>query len=228
MMHFGIRSRALFAERIDEFRGFAGGPVSQDFNFSDSRNNYARGYRIDLISGARGPVGMATHSNMWGTELKQFMRRNFGYVAGIHAVGEPIADIRNYVDVDPEIEDQYGMPAARITMDWRENEKRMSRAMEKKLRDIYAAAGASEILEMMHSIGNTSRSTHNVGSCRMGNDPKKSVLNSFCQTHDISNLFVIDASCFVTIGTANPSLTIHAIAERASKYLIEEAKRGNL
>jgi choline dehydrogenase-like flavoprotein len=228
MMHFGVRSTAIFSERIDEFRGFLGGPISQDFNFSDSRNNYVRGYRIDVTSGASGPVSLAGNSRLWGNELKQYMRRTFGHAAGIHAAGEPIGDIRNCVDVDPEIKDEFGLPAARITMEWRENEKRMSRAMEEKLRDILDAAGPSQILEMRHSIDHTSRSTHNAGSCRMGNDPKTSVLNSFCQTHDISNLFVIDASCFVTIGTANPSLTIHAIAARASKYIIDEAKRGNL
>jgi choline dehydrogenase-like flavoprotein len=228
LMHFGVKSTAIFPERIDDFRGFAGGPISQDFNFSDSRNNYARGYRIDLISGARGPIGMARESQMWGTELKEYMRRYFGHVAGVHAVGEPIADIRNCVDVDPEARDEFGLPAARITMEWRENEKRMSRAMGGRLKDILDATGYSKMIEMRHSIDNISRSSHNAGSCRMGNDPKTSVLNSFCQTHDISNLFVIDASCFVTIGTANPSLTIHAIAARASKYIIDEAKRGNL
>ncbi len=60
------------------------------------------------------------------------------------------------------------------------------------------------------------------------NDPKKSVVNSFCQSHDISNLFVIDGSCFVTMGIANPSLTIHAIAVRASEYIVKLAKKGNI
>jgi choline dehydrogenase-like flavoprotein len=226
MQHFGFGSAAVFPERIDSYRGFAGGPISQDFGFHDERNNYARGYRIDLVSGAGGPVGMALDSGKWGPDLKQFMRERFGHIAGINTSGEMIADMRNCVDVDPEIKDQYGMPAARITMDWFENERRMSQEMETKLKEIYDAAGAREILFMRHS--KTGRSSHNVGSCRMGNDPKTSVLNSFCQTHDIPNLFVIDASCFVTIGSTNPSLTIHAIASRASKYLIEEARRGNL
>ena len=169
---------------------------------------------------------MAQQSGKWGADLKQFMQESFGHVAGINTSGEMIGDIRNCVDVDPEVKDEFGMPAARITMEWFDNEKQISRAMGKKLKEIYAAAGAKEILFMHHA--RTGKSSHNAGSCRMGNDPKTSVLNSYCQTHDISNLFVIDASCFVTIGTANPSLTIQAIASRASKYIVEEAKRGNL
>ena len=62
----------------------------------------------------------------------------------------------------------------------------------------------------------------------MGNDPKTSVLNSFCQSHDIPNLFVIDASCFVTGGTVNPSLTIHAIAIRASEYIVQQGRKMNM
>ena len=62
----------------------------------------------------------------------------------------------------------------------------------------------------------------------MGNDPDTSVLNSFCQSHDVPNLFVVDGSCFVTGGTANPSLTIHAIAVRASEYIVEEGNKMNL
>ncbi len=69
---------------------------------------------------------------------------------------------------------------------------------------------------------------HNMGTCRMGNDPSNSVLNSFCQTHDINNLFVIDASCFVSCGTSNPSLTIQAIAKRSSEYIIKEIKKGKI
>ena len=71
--------------------------------------------------------------------------------------------------------------------------------------------------------------THMSGTCRMGLDPQKSVVNSFCQSHDVPNLFVIDSSCFVTEGGGDsPSLTIQAIALRASDYLIHEAKQGHL
>jgi choline dehydrogenase-like flavoprotein len=97
--------------------------------------------------------------------------------------------------------------------------------MVKNIHDIYDAAGAAEILKIEHRTG---ASPHNYGTCRMGQDPKQSVVNSFCQSHDIRNLFVIDASCFVTVGTANPALTIQAIATRASEYIASQGKNANL
>ena len=101
----------------------------------------------------------------------------------------------------------------------------MLKAMGKNLREMYDAAGAAEVNYKEFKPGS---GAHNYGGCRMGNDPKRAVLNSFCQSHDVPNLFVVDASCFVTIGTANPSLTIHAIAVRSSEYIAAQGKKQNL
>jgi choline dehydrogenase-like flavoprotein len=112
-----------------------------------------------------------------------------------------------------------------MTYEWRENDKSMQAAMEKNVREIYDAAGAEKVYKFSITPGS---SAHNMGTCRMGRDAQSSVLNSFCQAHDVPNLFVIDGSCFVTSGTANPSLTIHAIAVRASDYIVDQGKKGNL
>ena len=97
--------------------------------------------------------------------------------------------------------------------------------MKENLREIYDAAGAAEVRYLGYRPGS---SPHNYGGCRMGNDPNRSVLNSFCQSHEVPNLFVADSSCFVTVGTANPSLTIHAIAVRTSDYIVAQGKKLNL
>jgi choline dehydrogenase-like flavoprotein len=78
---------------------------------------------------------------------------------------------------------------------------------------------------MRYQPGGTS---HYMGTCRMGNDPATSALNGFCQSHDVSNLFVVDGSCFVTGGNANPAHTIQAIATREAEYIAEEGRKGNL
>ena len=85
-----------------------------------------------------------------------------------------------------------------------------------------------EILSIDRSISNPGRSIHEAGTARMGNDPKFSVLNSFCQSHDVKNLFVVDGSSFVSSGNQNVTLTIMALCDRACQYLVEELKRGNL
>jgi len=225
MQHLSLHSAAIFPDRIDSFRGFFGGATSQDFAKTSSTNSFVRGWCHELHSGITGPVKMALYSSRWGTQLKDYMRKNFGHVAGITTIGEQLPDERNCVELDPVVKDAYGMPVPRIHFEPRKNDRLILTAMEKNIRKIYDAAGATEILYVNNKPGSAS---HNVGTCRMGNDPKTSVLNCFCQSHDVPNLFVIDGSCFVTIGTANPSLTIQAIAARASKYIVEQSKKGNL
>lgn len=225
MQHLGVFSNALFTERIDSFRGFFGGATSQDFARTDPSHAFARGWRNDLHSGIQGPVKMAQKKRLWGKPLKDYMRRNYGHVAGVLASGEQLPDARNRVALDSAVTDKYGKPVPRITFEWRDNDKAMQVAMEKNVKEFYDAAGAMKILSLGISPGG---SPHNLGTCRMGNDPKTSVLNSFCQSHDVSNLFVVDGSCFVTGGTANPSLTIHALAVRASDYIVEQGRKMNL
>jgi len=225
MQHIGYSSSALFPDRIDSFRGFFGGATSRDLEKTSPSNPFARGWCHELHSGLKTPMKMAIHSGAWGTQLKQYMRSFFGHSAGISTVGEQLPDERNRIELDPEVKDEYGMPVPRISFELLENDKSMMLAMKRNLKEIYDAAGATEILSMNYELG---KSAHNAGGCRMGNDPRSSVLNSFCQSHDVPNLFVVDASCFVTFGTANPSLTIYAIAARASEYIVKQGKKRNL
>ena len=168
---------------------------------------------------------MAKFTSAWGSAFKDYMRKRFGHVAGLNLNGEQLPDERNCVALDPEVKDAYGIPVPHITFEPRKNDRLMLDAMKRNTRDLYDAAGAIKILHISYKAGG---SAHNMGTCRMGNDPAASVVNSFCQSHDVPNLFIIDGSCFVTGGTANPSLTIHAIALRASLYIVEEGKKGNL
>jgi choline dehydrogenase-like flavoprotein len=225
MQHIGIYSAALFHDRIDSFRGHPSGASSLDFAKSSPTNSFARGWRVDLISGVTTPKMLTNLTSLSGKRLKDYMRTNFGHSAGIITAGEQLPDERNFIELDPEVKDEYGLAVPRITYKWRKNDRSMLAAMEKKIREIYDAAGASEIQYIYSRQGGSS---HNMGTCRMGKDRKTSVLNSYCQTHDVSNLFVIDGSCFVTASSVNPSLTIQAIALRASEYIVEQGKKGNL
>jgi choline dehydrogenase-like flavoprotein len=225
MQHLGIDADGIFPDRIDSYRGFLGGAISQDFAKSSSTNSFARGWTTDLHSGIRAPVKLALKSSTWGTQLKNYMQNNFGHSAGIYCNAEQLPDERNYLELDPEVRDDYGMPVPRITFRLLENDKLILKAMKKKLIEIIDAAGAKKVYYEDIKPGGT---PHNYGGCRMGKDSNRSVLNSFCQSHEVPNLFVVDASCFVTIGTANPSLTIHAIAVRSSEYIAAQGKKRNL
>lgn len=224
MQHLAYSSTAVFPNRLDAFRGY-GGASTFDFAKTDRRNTFARGYYIAVKGYRNMPAGLASSVAGWGLQHKDFMRNNFGYIAGLGTSGEMLADKRNAVELDPEKVDHYGMPLPRLTLETYENDKLILKAMETKLRDIYAAANVKDILSMDYWPGSDA---HNMGTCRMGNNAGSSVLNSFCQSHDIPNLFVVDGSCFVTSGTSNPSLTIMAIAKRSAEYIVEEGKKRNL
>ncbi len=146
----------------------------------------------------------------------------------IAGFGECLPYRNNYVELDPETVDIYGIPVLRINMTWGENEKAMIPDMAESAAEMMEAAGATNIQPFMVLDREPGWGIHEVGVARMGSDPKTSVLNQFQQTHDISNVFVMDGACFPSCGCQNPTLTIMALAVRSCDYLKEEMKRGNL
>jgi choline dehydrogenase-like flavoprotein len=142
--------------------------------------------------------------------------------------GEVLARFDNFVEIDPKVVDKFGIPVLKITMTWGENEKAMIPDMAVTATQMLEASGAKNIepftvLDRIPGYG-----IHEMGTARMGRDPKTSVLNAFLQTHDIDNLYVMDASSFVSSGCQNPTLTIMALAVRGCDHLMEEMKRGNI
>ncbi len=117
---------------------------------------------------------------------------------------------------------------AKINTRMSTNDLEMISFMHKITNQIIDASGAKESVRQLSSY-DMSLISHIGGTTKMGTDPKKSVLNPFCQSHDVKNLFVCDSSPFVSQGGGDsPSLTIHALALRASDYIISEAKKGNI
>jgi glucoside 3-dehydrogenase (cytochrome c) catalytic subunit len=142
--------------------------------------------------------------------------------------GEVLPRFDNFVEIDPKVVDKFGIPVLRITMTWGENEKAMIPEMAVTATEMMEAAGAKNIKPFTEPDRIPGYGIHEMGTARMGRDPKSSVLNQFLQTHDISNLYVMDASSFVSGGCQNPTLTIMALAVRACDHLMEEMKRGNV
>jgi choline dehydrogenase-like flavoprotein len=143
--------------------------------------------------------------------------------------GETLARFENQVTIDPDgLVDAWGIPVLRIDMRFGDNEGAMSKDMAASAAEMLEAAGVTHIDEYSHDGSAPHGAIHEVGTARMGADPKTSVLNPFCQSHDIGNLFVMDGSSFVSSGCQNPTLTIMALAVRASDYLKERMRTGDI
>jgi choline dehydrogenase-like flavoprotein len=151
-------------------------------------------------------------------------------VTAVHlsGFGECLPRWDNYVELDPNVVDVYGIPALRIHMTFGENEKAMIPDMAETASQMMEAAGAKNIRPFTIPDRMPGMGIHEVGVARMGNDPKKSVLNQFQQAHDIRNLFLLDGAGFTSSACQNPTLTIMALCVRSCDYLMGEMKRGNL
>ena len=125
------------------------------------------------------------------------------------------------VTVVPEEHDQYGLPIPKVTFRWGTNERKLIAAGVAKMRRILEVAGGTDLFEVNDTA-------HLLGACRMGRDPRTSVVDAWCRTWDVPNLFICDGSVFVTSSGVNPSLTIEAIAARTAQYMIAAARRQEL
>ena len=147
---------------------------------------------------------------------------------GFAGFGECLPYFENYVEIDPDLVDVYGIPVLKIHMAWGENEKKMIPDMAASAVQMMEAAGAKNVEPYTVPDRVPGYGIHELGVARMGADPKKSVLNQFQQSHDVKNLFVMDGASFASGACQNPTLTIMALAVRSTDYLMGELKRGNL
>ena len=138
--------------------------------------------------------------------------------------GECLRYEDNYVFVDPNTVDAFGIPVARIRLTPRANERAMQADMAVAAAEVLEAAGARNVRPLNGMRGQA----HELGAARMGGDPKTSVLTPFQRTHDVKNLFVMDGSGFASSAWQNPTLTIMALAVRSTEYLKEQLKSGEL
>jgi choline dehydrogenase-like flavoprotein len=221
--HIALFTNGLFSERLDAWRGIPAGGVIHDFYATNKNNNFARGWTIEVNNGSQWPLAVVKRIPGWGKEHKARVKEVFGHLIGLASVGEQLPDIRNQVTLDPEVKDHLGIPVPRLINELRENDQKMVKAISQSFKDLLEAAGAIEIWEPKRGA-----SGHYLGTCRMGTDPQKSVVDSWCRTHDVPNLFIGDSSVFVTGAAANPALTIMALAARTADRIIAAFKRDEL
>ena len=223
MEHLSVFAYGVFPERLDPWRGVPTGGIIQDFYATNPKNDFARGYTISVENDSQWPLATANSIPGWGAGHKARMKEIFGHRVGIATDGEQLPDERNQVTLDPVVKDVYGLPVPLITNAHFRNELAMIRHISASLRDILEAAGATETSVDDVIPGNSS---HYLGTCRMGTDPRTSVVDPRCRAHDVPNLFVGDGSVFVTGAAVNPALTISALAARTAEGIISAFGRG--
>ena len=185
--------------------------------------NYLRGFGFQ----GGGSTNFRMNAPGYGAAFKKAVLDPLTSVSLV-GFGEVLARFENFVEIDPKVVDKFGIPVLRITMSWGENEKAMIPDMADTATQMMEAAGAKNIKPFTVPDRVPGYGIHEMGTARMGTDPKTSVLNQFLQTHDIGNLYVMDASSFVSSACQNPTLTIMALAVRGCDHLMEEMKRGNI
>lgn len=226
MEHLASLIGGRFQDPLDPWMGPPGGGLMQDFYETDKRNSFVRGWQVMPNQDWSWPQAFGLHKPGWGKAHKARIKQLVAHSFEINSCGEQLADVRNYVALSPEVKDHRGMPAPHIVSEFRENDRVMLKAMDKCVKDLMEAAGAVELIDYTPLI--PGESAHYMGTCRMGTDPRKSVVNEWCRAHDVPNLFVADGSVFVTSASANPTLTIAALAMRTAEGMIGAFKRGDL
>lgn len=189
--------------------------LTEEFYETDPKRDFARGFAIQTV----GPLPIAfakqmmTAKGAWGWGLRRVMM-DYNHWAAFGLLGEILPWADNRVQL-ADAKDRFGLPVANVTFNLHDNDKKLIEFGRNATMEVMRAAGAEEVVQ-------EARYAHLVGAARMGNDPRTSVVDKFGRTHDIDNLFVCDGSIMPTQGSANPGLTIQALAARTADYLISQ------
>jgi choline dehydrogenase-like flavoprotein len=189
-----------------------------------------RGFGIQLWGTGCGTTGVPVANSIpgFGAEFKAQVKRRYPALVSLHPFGEVLPQPENRVTVDESRTDRYGVPLMKISVAFGENEDKMRQDMYGACEQILHAAGAEILPIDRDAHQDPGSSIHEHGTCRMGEDPRQSVLNRFNRMHEVDNVFVVDGSAFPSASEKNPTLTILALSWRATDFLVEEMRRRNL
>ena len=194
-------------------------------NIQTKGKNFIRGYGLNIWSGT-GEMDPRNFAE-YGVGLQKKLDSYRGSGLSTSIMGEVLARYENHVRINPDVEDAWGIPALHIETKYTDNEFNMARDAVDTSIELAEAAGF-DVLSKNYDPNPPGYSIHELGTCRMGDDSKTSILNKWNQSHDIKNLFVVDGSSFVSAGWQNPTMTITALAMRSAEYLAEQMRQGNV
>ncbi|MEM6378936.1 MAG: GMC family oxidoreductase [Bacteroidota bacterium] len=225
--------------------GVGGMHVYSPWWLDNKKLDFPRGYHIELGGG----FGMPTYGFAWdvtamnefiggqvggyGNKLRDDVKRYFGAFIYLAGRGEAIARYDNRCEIDPNTVDQFGIPVLRFDYKWSDYERLQAKHMHQTFEEIFDGMGATPMgnkpgEDQDYGLLAPGQIIHEVGTTRMGNDPKTSVTNKYSQLHDAENVFVVDAGVFTSQADKNCTWTIMALSMRTSEYIIDQLKKQNI
>jgi choline dehydrogenase-like flavoprotein len=230
MVDRGSFAMGTFEHPLNEYKSVQVTRVIQDFYDSDPKRGFYGGGGIDARFNFY-PIGFALaglppDAPRWGAGYKKALRENYNRTVTIltHTTCLPLES--NSVSLDPETKDAWGLPALRFTYKTHADDVKTLNFFTDRSLELLDAAGC--VRKWAYPNDDTTAAVHLLGTCRMGNDPKSSVVDKHHRAHDVSNLFIVDGSSFVTSGRNQPTCTIQALAYRAADHMIRMAKSGEI
>ncbi|HVC89425.1 MAG TPA: GMC family oxidoreductase [Acidobacteriaceae bacterium] len=194
-------------------------------NINTKAKNFIRGYALNVSSSTR-PMDPRNFA-AYGADLQKKLDSYEGSGFSMGMMGEVLSHYKHHVSIDKNVVDAWDIPVLHVETSYTDNEFNMARdAVDTGV--AMAEAAGFEVLSRNYDPNPPGYSIHELGTCRMGDNPKTSVLNKWNQSHDIKNLYVVDGSSFVSSGWQNPTMTILALSMRAAEHLAEEMRQGNV
>ena len=225
--------------------GVGGMHVYTPWWLDNKKLDFPRGYHIEVWGGMGMPnYGFGFNANEYnkffglkvggyGNGLRSDVKKYYGSVVGFGGRGESIALEDNYCEIDPSVVDEFGIPVLRFHYNWTDFERKQVKHMHETFDELIHNMGGEALSaapgeDREYGLEAPGRIIHEVGTTRMGNDPKTSVVNQFQQLHDADNVFIVDAGPFVSQADKNPTWTILALSWRTCDYIVEQLKMQNI
>ena len=230
MFNAGGVALGVFEHPLNEYKSVAVTRVIHDFYGTDPKRGFYGGggldTRFDVYPISYPLFGLPPQLPRWGSEFKKFVSESFtrAMYAVAHTTSLPLET--NTITLDPAVKDEWGLPALRVTYRDHPDDIKISKFLLARGMELLDAAGATR--KWSFPVVEQTLGFHLLGTCRMGNNAKRSVINKDHRAHDVPNLFICDGSSFVTSGRGQPTCTIQALAYRASDQIIRLAKRGEI
>lgn len=231
MWDMGSSSCGLFEHPLNEFKSIQVTRLIQDYYASDPRRGFYGGgaidARFDFYPAGFALGGLPDDVPKWGLEFKQAVGQYFTRTMTLLSHSTSLPMEKNNISLDPTVKDAWGLPAARVTFDMHPDDMATMQWLVDREKEILAAAGAKKIWSFPIEP-NVMPSRHLMGTCRMGTNPARSVVDPFGNAHDVPNLYIVDGSNFVTSARQQPTATIQALAYRAADHIARKARAAEL
>ena len=227
MFNQGGGAYGVFEHELNEYKSVQATRVVHDFYDSDPKRGFYGGGGIDARIGPNPTVWAMNGptARNWGKTYKDHLR-TFPRTMLAQGHTTSLAVEANSVSLDPDVKDSFGLPAIRCTYKDHPDDLKFATWLQARTVEILDAAGAQKTWN--ENVAESSLAVHLLGTCRMGNDAQRSVIDRHHRSHDIPNLFMCDGSSFVTSGRGQPTMTIQALAFRAADHIGQAARRGEI